>query len=143
MFAIKHQLSIKATADKVFKMLATAEGLDLWWTLSASGKFALNEIITLNFGPDYIWKAKIEKFEMNKYIHYKMLDAMDDWKDTVIKIEVKASGSNSTLIFHHTMWKEENDHFQGSSYCWAVYLRLIKKYLENGKTVIYDKRLDV
>jgi uncharacterized protein YndB with AHSA1/START domain len=34
-------------------------------------------------------------------------------------------------------------HYRVSCYCWAMYLRILKRYLEHGETVPYAKRLDV
>jgi hypothetical protein len=34
-------------------------------------------------------------------------------------------------------------HYRTSSFCWAMYLRLLKRYVEHGEVVPYEKRLDV
>jgi hypothetical protein len=36
-----------------------------------------------------------------------------------------------------------DDEFRRSSYCWAMYLRILRRYLEHGETVPYERRLDV
>ncbi|MCH8956850.1 SRPBCC domain-containing protein, partial [candidate division KSB1 bacterium] len=38
---------------------------------------------------------------------------------------------------------EANEHYRVSCYCWAMYLRLLKRYVEHGETVPYEDRLDV
>ena len=35
-----------------------------------------------------------------------------------------------------------NEHWRISCYCWAMYLRLIRRYLEYGETIPYESRLD-
>ena len=42
---------------------------------------------------------------------------------------------------HLAGWLEANAHFRRSSYCWAMYLRLLQRYLEQGETVPYADRL--
>ena len=49
MAAIKHQLTLLATPEKVYEMIATSKGLDLWWTLKSSGTFNLDANVTLGF----------------------------------------------------------------------------------------------
>jgi hypothetical protein len=44
--------------------------------------------------------------------------------------------------FAHRGWPEANDHYRTSSFCWAMYLRLMKRHLETGEQVPYAIRLD-
>ncbi len=45
--------------------------------------------------------------------------------------------------FHHLGWLEDNEHYRISCYGWAMYLRLLKRYVEYGEVVPYEDRLDV
>ena len=36
-----------------------------------------------------------------------------------------------------------SEHYRISSYCWAIYLRVLRRYLEHGERVAYEQRLDV
>ncbi len=38
---------------------------------------------------------------------------------------------------------QQFEHYRISCYCWAMYLRILKRYLEHGETVQYARRLDV
>jgi hypothetical protein len=46
------------------------------------------------------------------------------------------------VYFYHLCWPEANEHWRVSNYCWAMYLRILKRYLESGESVAYEKRLD-
>ena len=49
-----------------------------------------------------------------------------------------------TLVsFHHLNWPEASDHYRTSCFCWAMYLRLLKRYVEVGEVVPYEQQLDV
>ncbi len=57
--------------------------------------------------------------------------------------DVMSPFAAKTLVrFSHTGWPEDNDHYRISSFCWAMYLRLMKKYVEEGTIVEFRKRLD-
>jgi hypothetical protein len=43
--------------------------------------------------------------------------------------------------FAHRGWPDESDHYRTSSFCWAMYLRLLSRALEFGEFVPYDDRL--
>jgi hypothetical protein len=42
-----------------------------------------------------------------------------------------------------TGWPVDNEHWRISCYCWAMYLRLLRRYLEHGEIVPYERRLEV
>ena len=44
--------------------------------------------------------------------------------------------------FHHVGWPEPSEHYRISCFCWAMYLRLLKRYVEKGERVPYEARLD-
>lgn len=46
------------------------------------------------------------------------------------------------MKFHHVGWPEANDHYRTSCYCWAMYLRLLKRYVELGETVACATQLE-
>jgi hypothetical protein len=39
-------------------------------------------------------------------------------------------------------WPSENQHWLLSCYCWAMYLRVMRRHLEYGDSVPYSQRLD-
>ena len=53
------------------------------------------------------------------------------------------SGSHSHAGDEHLGWPEANAHYRTSCHCWALYLRVLRRYLENGESVPYEVRLDV
>ncbi|HUF05534.1 MAG TPA: SRPBCC domain-containing protein [Aridibacter sp.] len=56
--------------------------------------------------------------------------------------ESAPSAAETMVRFSHTGWPEDNDHYRTSSFCWAMYLRLMKKWVDEGTVVEYGKRLD-
>ncbi|REJ76150.1 MAG: hypothetical protein DWQ47_11070 [Acidobacteria bacterium] len=76
---------------------------------------------------------------------------MPDWDNSRVRFELTEKaleeGSSSSVsvtdvLFSHTGWPEGNDHYRISCFCWAMYLRLMKKWVEDGTMVAYAKRLD-
>ena len=69
--------------------------------------------------------------------------ADDDWKGTRVGFHLAAIEGGTQVRFHHTGWPRLNEHYRISCYCWAMYLRILKRYVEHGEAVPYDQRLDV
>jgi len=142
---ILHQFPIKASANKVFDGIATPAGLDQWWTKTSAGKPAVGETYELFFGETYNWRAIVTKCIPNQEFELEMTGADADWLGTKIGFVIKPTNAkgNTVVEFYHTGWAEKSDHYRISSFCWAMYLRILKRYLEFGEEVAYEKRLSV
>ena len=72
-----------------------------------------------------------------------MTAADKDWMGSRVTFMLDEQKGRTNVRFSHTGWKEENEHYRTSSFCWAMYLRLLKRYIEAGEFVEYERRLDV
>ena len=72
-----------------------------------------------------------------------MTDAHPDWMHSKVGVALSEKDGVTNVRFHHTGWPEENEHYRTSCYCWAMYLRILKRFVENGERVGYDRRLEV
>lgn len=139
---ILHDLAVRAPIEQVFDAVSRPEGLDHWWTLAASGSPDLGAELVLGFGPGYDWRARVARCEPPTSFELEITRADADWTGTRVGFELEA-GEATTLRFHHRGWREANPHFRASSFCWALYLRHLKRYLENDERVPYSRRYDV
>ena len=141
---IFHMFPIDASADKVFQGISTASGLDNWWTKNSEATPTQGATYTLDFGPPYLWQAIVTKFNDNKEFELQMTDADADWLNTKIGFLLNDKENNVTEVnFYHIGWPTNNEHYKISCYCWAMYLRILKRYIEFGEQVPYEKRLSV
>ena len=141
---ILQEFTVKATPQRVFEMFSTPEGLDRWWTKSSSGQPNKGAEYRLFFGPAYDWRAKVSRCVRGSSFELLMTDAHEDWAGTRVGCELEPHGDSATRVrFYHTGWPKRNDHWRVSCYCWAMYLRLLRHYLEHGEFVPYERRLEV
>jgi len=141
---ILQQLIIKAPRERVFEMFATPQGLDRWWTKTSSGKPQLNAEFTLFFGPGYDWRAIVSRCSSPSEFELLITQAHPDWLGTRVGCELEAENEATTTVrFYHFGWPLASEHWRISCYCWAMYLRLLRRFLEFGETVPFEKRLDV
>ena len=138
-----HYFPINAPQEKVFGRVSTPAGLDQWWSKTSSGKPAVGEIFQFSFGPGYNWTAVVSKFVVPMEFELVISNSDSDWKDTKVGFRLSGQGNATNVQFHHTGWKEDNEHYRISNYCWAMYLRLLKRNLEFGEVVPYEERLNV
>lgn len=140
---ILHNFPVRADPARVFAALATGDGLAAWWTARSFGEQPmLGRTYRLWFGEAYDWQAVVSVCEPDRCFELAITDAMDDWRGTRVRFDLRADASVTTVEFRHEGWAAESDHFRVSSFCWAMYLRLLRRYVETGEVIPYAERLD-
>ncbi|MCW5911559.1 MAG: SRPBCC domain-containing protein [Cyclobacteriaceae bacterium] len=140
---IFHYFPINVPIEKVFECVSTPKGLDIWWSKSSAGKPAIGETYGLFFGAEYNWEAVASKFVPAKEFELTMTKADSDWMNSKVGFTLTDKNNVTEVHFYHTGWKEDNEHYRISNYCWAMYLRILKRNLEFGEEVPYENRLNV
>jgi len=140
---IFHQFPINAPLEKVFRAVSTPVELDAWWTKRSSGKAAEGEVYTLWFDPEHDWRAAVSRCVPQTEFELTMTRSEADWGGTRVGFRLDDNKGVTLVRFHHKDWPEINEHYRVSCFCWAMYLRLLKRYVEFGEVVPYEDRLDV
>ncbi len=138
---IFHHFPISAPLPQVLHAVSSPEGLDAWWTKSSSGEPRQQSEYTLDFGPEHKWRAVVTHSGNTKF-ELELTQAQEDWLGTRVGFVLEERDGTTQVRFHHVGWPEANEHYHGSCYCWAMYLRLLKRYVEHGEIVPYESRLD-
>jgi uncharacterized protein YndB with AHSA1/START domain len=139
---IFHSFTINAPIGNVFECISTPKGLDNWWTKSSEGEPGPGETYQLYFGTEYDWRAVVSKYVSNEEFELKITTADPDWIDTRVGFHVNHTNGITAMHFYHKGWPLDNEHHRISCYCWAMYLRILKRYLEFGEKVHYEDRLN-
>jgi uncharacterized protein YndB with AHSA1/START domain len=139
---IHQHFPIKAGARRVFEGVSTPAGLNSWWTESCSGVAEVGAEYVFGFGPGYDWRARVSKFVPDKEFEFDLIKADTDWQGTKVGFLLDEVDGVTQVEFHHTGWPESNEHYRVSCYCWSMYLRLLRRYVEFGEVVPYEVRLD-
>ncbi len=139
---IRHEFLISAPPARVFQAISTPAGLDAWWTKSSDGAPVEGTKYKLGFSPGYDWEGVVRAVTPGEAFELELTSADEDWTGTRVGFALEVAGRNTRVSFHHTGWRDANRHFCVSSFCWAMYLRLLKRYVEAGERVPYEKRLE-
>ena len=140
---IFHDFPIRAERAAVFEAITSPRGLDEWWTTSSSGQPQSGAVYALQFGPGFDWRARVTDVAPNETFEIQMTRADEDWNDTRVRFDLSDGSVGTAVRFRHIGWPSNNEHYRISCYCWAAYLRILRRYLEYGERVPYEKRLDV
>ncbi len=137
---ILHNLTIQSSPENVYRAVAFPEGLNAWWTKSSVGTPELGAEYQLYFSDEYDWRAIVLENNKNSKFALEITVADGDWTGTKVRFFLTEKNGSTDICFEHTGWREINEHFRISSYCWAKYLRLLKDYVEEGKIIPYEER---
>ncbi len=140
---IYHDFRIFAPPERVFEAISSPQGLDNWWTKRAEGAPVAGTTYALGFGSGYDWQATVRTCIAHAEIEWELTRADPDWLRTRVGLRLVGKEDATQVHFHHTGWAETNAHYRISSFCWAMYLRLLKRYVEHDEVVPYEKRLEV
>jgi len=142
---ILHDFPIATDAHRVFEAISAPKGLDHWWTQTSSGSPREGAEYELRFGPGYDWRARVRRYVPDREFELEFTEAMDDWRGTRVSFELipNGGGASTQLRFRHTGWPAASEHYRISCFCWAMYLRVMRRWLEHGEEVEYERRLDV
>lgn len=138
---ILHDFPVARPPAEVFAAVALPSGLDRWWTERSEGVPVPGAEYVLWFGPEYDWRAVVTDVDPGRMIEWRLIEALPDWAGTRVRIELEPAGEGTQVRFGHLGWAGPTEHFRISSYCWAMYLRILTRYLEHGETVPYQQRL--
>lgn len=140
---IVHDFPIRATPKRVFEAVSTPAGLDAWWTLRSSGEPSEGSEYELGFGPEYDWRARVLRSRPNAEFELEIVKADADWLGTRVGFRIEEKDAATWVRFSHSGWPGLNEHYRVSCYCWAMYLRILRRHVEHGEFVPYESRLDV
>ena len=143
MHDILQDFPIAADPARVYRAVSDPALLDEWWTLKSAGRAAVGESYDLDFGPGYRWRAVVTRADPGAAFELRMTNAEPDWMDSVVGFTLEPSAQGTQVHFYHRSWPEANAHYRISCHCWAMYLRILRRHIEHGVSVPYDKRLDV
>lgn len=142
---ILHDFPIAAPPHRVFEAVSSPAGLDQWWTKTSAGNALSGSEYELGFGPEYDWRARVADCKPDRRFELEMTRADADWNGTRVRFELEetSDGKGTQLRFSHSGWPAANEHYRVSCYCWAMYLRVLRRHIEYGEEVPYERRLDV
>ncbi len=139
-FDINFKLPIKCSVQHLFEAITTPQGLDHWWTKNSQGRPELGSLFELDFG--FVqWQAQVTQLVPPREFELTMTRCDPNWLHTTVSFEIEQENEDVSLKFSHCGWPRANHHYLTSNYCWAMYLRILKRYMEHGEQVPYEDRL--
>lgn len=129
---IRHNVSIKAGARKVYEAITTQEGIEGWWCKNTIAKLELGFVNVFTFGTSRN-EMKVTQLVPDQKTEWTCIGTTEEWMGTTISFELVAKEEERTILrFSHAGWREATDFFAHCSYDWAIFLKSLKSLCETG-----------
>jgi uncharacterized protein YndB with AHSA1/START domain len=137
MFDILHRVGIRTSQDKVYKALATAEGVSRWWTTETTGDDKAGGKLRFRFtdhGRELgVFNMNILDLDAGSRVAWQVIDGPEEWVGTKISFDLRQDGDFTIVLFKHEGWKEPVEFMYHCSTKWAIFLMSLKSLGETGK----------
>ena len=141
---ILHRVGIKSSQDKVYKALATIEGLAGWWTDDTRGESKVGGVIHFQFGERGFFDMKVLELQPTTRVLWQVVDGPEEWIGTKVSWDLRQEKDYIIILFKHAGWKEPIEFMHHCSTKWGIFLMSLKSLLETGKGAPYpnDVKID-
>jgi uncharacterized protein YndB with AHSA1/START domain len=134
---IVHRVGIKASPDKVYRALATGEGVAGWWTTNTQGDSKVGGRLKVLFTSEGKelggFDLEVLELQPGNRVLWEVVDGPGEWIGTKISFDIKQEDEFSIVLFKHQGWKEQVEFMYHCSTKWAIYLMSLKSLVETGK----------
>jgi uncharacterized protein YndB with AHSA1/START domain len=137
MVAIIHRVGIRAPAAKVYKALATVEGVAGWWTKDATGDSRVGGTTTFRFyspAGEQLGTFEMKVIEMvpDKKVRWLVEAGPEEWVGTDIEFAISEADGQTIVLFGHHNWREAVEFMAHCSMKWATFLLSLRELVETG-----------
>jgi uncharacterized protein YndB with AHSA1/START domain len=136
MVDILHRVGVEAPIEKVYRAVATREGIAGWWTENVSGDDKQGGTLSFRFA-DVGPSMKILELVPNQRVVWECVAGAPEWVGTKLSFELKEDSGETVLLFSQRGWREPVEFMHACSTKWATFLMGLKALVEKGHGTPY------
>jgi uncharacterized protein YndB with AHSA1/START domain len=133
---LTRRIRLRASADRVFTALATADGMRGWWTDRVSGTGGLGAVLRLEFaGLDEHIDLRLDELRSRAGVVWTCLEhtELTEWNGTRITFSLADAGHDSCdLDFRHVGLTPGRACYEDCTIGWDHFLASLAAYVERG-----------
>jgi uncharacterized protein YndB with AHSA1/START domain len=134
---LMHQVEIQAPPDKVYRAVATEDGVRSFWTRDADVPSEVGGRARFGFATAPMdLELRVDELEPGSRVVWSCVGDWAYWKGTTMTWEIEPSdGGGSRLMFRHDRWPEDHPEgdFASVNFVWGQVVGRLKAYAETGQ----------
>ena len=130
-----HQVNIKATPERIYEAVSTANGLAAFWTSDSRAEPKVGSISSFGFGGP-TQRMRVDELKPGTRVKWTALADFPNWDGTTVTWDISTAEDGETgLLFRHADWPAavSQDDLGSINYTWGLIVERLKQYAETGK----------
>ena len=133
MAEIKHRIGINGTAEQIYTLLTTNDGLAKWWTRDTRGAGEAGSTIHFYFAQTLV-TFEINELVPDRFVRWHHVgNTPPDWMGSKVVFELEPQDHQTILLFKHYDWQKSSDFLAHCSTKWGVFMMSLKACVETGE----------
>lgn len=134
MSEIKHDITMNATCETIFKALTTEEGLKSWFTPEVNGSGEVGTEWELKFTDQPFFRWGIMTSDAPYDVAWKCLEGPGSAPGTEVEYTLTPTPDNkAVLTIIHRGWSEGDPKFEKCVAIWRLLMTHLQQYCEQNK----------
>jgi uncharacterized protein YndB with AHSA1/START domain len=134
MAELRHQISINASAEKIYAAITTSAGLAGWWTADSKADDRIGGKAEFGFEKRrMVFRMTIETLEREKRVVWRCHGDHPEWEGTTLTWSIARENDATVLRFTHGGWKSMSDYCVMCNSTWGELMYRLKNYVESGR----------
>ena len=136
---LMHQVTIDASAEKIYDALSTEKGIASFWTADTHASSKVGSVSKFGFhGP--VLEMRVDELTPGKRVKWSTVGGFPEWNGTSVTWDIKPGKDGAhDVLFDHAGWPSAVPPADLASvnYTWGRIVGRLKKYVESGKPEPY------
>ena len=128
---ITYSISIEASRERVFPLVASGSGFSQWWTADASEDLSTGIVELAFFNRTTVYRLKPIQISTSWTTEW-LCQTGQEWTGTRLLFELTETYGKTQLRFTHTDWKAKTDYFVACTKVWEELMLCLKAVAEGG-----------
>jgi uncharacterized protein YndB with AHSA1/START domain len=140
MATIHHHLLINAPVSRVYRAIATADGISTWWDKQTPRQTERGLVLQHNPGPEHgVVQLRVVELIPNKRVEWECISThvasspASAWTGTHFIFNLAEQSDRATAVdFEQTNYDERNKFFEANKNAWWEVLQNLRRVVEAG-----------
>lgn len=132
MYDMLHEITIAASAARVFAALTTSEGLRCWWTGDSTAVPRVGSEAVFGFGNRaVVFRMRVEELRPARRVAWTCLGEHEEWTGTRLAFDLTATADGGVDVhFCHSAWRSRAGAYPTCNTTWGHLMHFLKAYAE-------------
>jgi uncharacterized protein YndB with AHSA1/START domain len=127
-----HEITIKASPERVYEAIVNQQHLRRWWTPDSQAEPKADSVAVFGFfNHTVVFRMRIDELVAGRRVAWSCLGDRAEWGGTKLSFEVAAVADGATrLRFTHAGWIKTSGDFAPANTTWGALMVRLKDYVE-------------